>query len=205
MQKKPENLSVNQRQVKQALIQVAISLAQHRSWQQALAINQQIIATYPVEADDYNRRGKCYLERGQLTQARDDYENALRIEPTNAIALRNSTVIKGRIKPMQSVQKQESQKPIIISEMGYASADGANINPVNYLKLRQAPLDLQEQADCYQAALEVLWGKPCLKGIFWWQWLANPLIWPGGPNDNSNFPYGKPAEEVLKRFYLGKW
>lgn len=99
---------------------------------------------------------------------------------------------------------QKYQKPIIISEMGYASADGANINPVNYLKLRQAPLDLQEQADCYQAALEVLWGKPWLKGIFWWQWLANPLIWPGGPNDNSYFPYGKPAEEVLKKFYLGQ-
>ncbi len=97
---------------------------------------------------------------------------------------------------------QKFQKPIIITEIGYMSVDGINTDPPNYLKFAQAPLDLQEQADCYQAALEVLWGKPWLRGIFWWQWLANPVWWPGGPNDTNYFPYGKPAEEIVKKFYL---
>jgi hypothetical protein len=56
-------------------------------------------------------------------------------------------------------------------------------------------IDLQEQADCYQAVLEVLWGKPWLKGIFWWQWNAISTQWPVDP-------HGKPAEEVLKKYYL---
>ncbi|MBI2836305.1 MAG: hypothetical protein HYX85_01240 [Chloroflexi bacterium] len=91
-------------------------------------------------------------------------------------------------------------KPIIFTEFGYESKDGTNKQPANYKIV--APIDLQEQADCYQAALEVLWGKPWLKGIFWWQWFANTTIWPGGPNDKGMTPYGKPAEEVLKKFYI---
>jgi hypothetical protein len=67
------------------------------------------------------------------------------------------------------------------------------------------PADPQEQADCYQAALEVLWGKPWLRGIFWWQWFTNPneIAMIGDP-EKSESPRGKPAEEVLKKFYLSK-
>jgi hypothetical protein len=117
--------------------------------------------------------------------------------------LKSAWVKKGYLLRLEELS-QKWQKPIIITEMGYASADGINTNPVNYLRFLQAPLDLQEQADCYQAALEVLWGKPWLKGIFWWQWFANQLIWPSNPNDNNSyFPHGKPAEDVLKKYYLG--
>lgn len=90
------------------------------------------------------------------------------------------------------------QKPIIFTEFGYRSADGANRVPGAFQN--EAPIDLQEQADAYQAALEVLWGQPWLAGIFWWQWFANPNI--GGENDDSFTPYGKLAEQVLTRFYL---
>ena len=90
------------------------------------------------------------------------------------------------------------QRPIILTEFGYRSADGTNTVPGAYRD--EPPLDLQEQADAYQAALEVLWGQPWLAGIFWWQWFANPNI--GGDDDNGFTPYGKPAEEVLKTFYL---
>jgi len=92
---------------------------------------------------------------------------------------------------------QQFQKTIIISEIGYQSSDGTNTEPGNFKKFATAPLDLQEQADCYQAALEVLWGKPWLKGIFWWQWSATSAPW-------LESPRGKPAEEVLKKFYLSQ-
>lgn len=102
------------RLAKEALKQTATSMAQQGKWREAFDINQVILSHYVPEADDYNRLGKCHLELEQLTEARDAYENALRIDPTNAIALRNSTAIKARIKslPKQSVQKQESPVPL---------------------------------------------------------------------------------------------
>ncbi len=60
-------------------------------------------------------------------------------------------------------------------------------------------VDVREQADLYQAALEVLLGQPWMGGIFWWQWFANPAI--GGLEDDGFTPFGKPAEQVLKTFY----
>ena len=65
--------------------------------------------------------------------------------------------------------------------------------PPDFQKFLQAPVDLQEQADCYQAALEALWDRPWLQGIFWWQWNAISTQW-------LEDPHGKPAEEVLKSF-----
>ncbi|MFH1031743.1 MAG: hypothetical protein V1767_04180 [Chloroflexota bacterium] len=115
--------------------------------------------------------------------------------------LKEAWVKNGHIALLEELSRRFN-KPIIFTELGYVSKDGANKVPA-YFKL-EAPLDLQEQADCYQAAFEVLWGKPWLKGIFWWQWLANPVKWPGGPNDKGESPYGKPAEEVVKKFYLSQ-
>ena len=104
---------------------------------------------------------------------------------------------KGHLALMENLSSRFN-KPIIITEIGYYSKDGVNRWPAGYG--REAPIDLQEQADCYQAALEVLWGKPWLKGIFWFQWDADPSS--GGSNSDTFTPYGKPAQEVLKRFYL---
>jgi GH35 family endo-1,4-beta-xylanase len=115
--------------------------------------------------------------------------------------LKSAWINRGYLSRLESLS-QKFQKPIVIPEIGYASADSINTWPVNYQRAARCPLDLQEQADCYQAALEVLWGKPWLKGIFWWQWFANNLVWPGGLTDNGYSPDGKPALEILKKYYL---
>ena len=118
--------------------------------------------------------------------------------------LKKAWTEKGYIDRLENLSKKFN-KPVIISEIGYLSADGTNTEPANFLKFAQAPVDLQEQADCYQAAFEVLWGKPWLKGIFWFMWSSNPsIVRSGGPNDKSETPYGKPAEEVLKKYYLSQ-
>ncbi len=99
----------------------------------------------------------------------------------------------GYLASAETISRQFN-KPFILSEIGYDSLDGTAKNyPVTHRTV--TAVDLQEQADCYQAALEVLWGKPWLKGIFWWQWNAITTRWPEDPNS-------KPAEEILKRFYL---
>lgn len=88
-------------------------------------------------------------------------------------------------------------RPVLFTEVGYRSVDGANVAPWDWQS--SAPIDLQEQADCYQALINSVGDAAWLAGIFWWMWWADDTI--GGPEDDSYTPYGKPAEDVLCAFY----
>ena len=89
-------------------------------------------------------------------------------------------------------------KPIIFTEIGYRSIDGCNRQPWNWQ--RHGRIDLQEQADCYEAAFKTFYNEPWFYGFYWWMWWPDPDI--GGSNDDSYTPYKKPAENVLKVYYL---
>ena len=88
-------------------------------------------------------------------------------------------------------------KPILFTEVGYRSIDGANRWPWDWQ--RAGDLDLQEQADCYRALLEAVWDQPWFAGIYWWAWDADPFA--GGPSDLDYTPYDKPAEALLRAYY----
>jgi hypothetical protein len=91
-------------------------------------------------------------------------------------------------------------KPIIFTELGYRSLDGANIVPWDWQA--QGPVDLQEQADCYLAFFRTFWDKyDWFRGVFWWVWSTNPDE--GGPKDTGYTPHGKPAEAILREFFQG--
>jgi hypothetical protein len=90
-------------------------------------------------------------------------------------------------------------KPIIFTEIGYRSMDGANIFPGVYWS--GGTIDLQEQADCYQAAFESVYDQPWFAGMFWWAWDAEPFA--GGVCDDGYIPHDKPAEDVLRDWYGG--
>jgi len=95
--------------------------------------------------------------------------------------------------------------PVIIPEINYYSYDGVNTRPINPPGLR--PVDHEEQADCYDAVLQVveelLTTESYLKGLFWWAgYLVNPeedAV--GGPSwvesDRYDPIWFKPAEQVL--------
>jgi hypothetical protein len=87
-------------------------------------------------------------------------------------------------------------KPVIFTEVGYQSLDGTNQTPWN---VDGPAIDLQEQADCYQALFEALAGQRWWHGVFWWAWDTNPSQ--GGPTDGGFSGNNKPAEEVLRRDY----
>lgn len=89
------------------------------------------------------------------------------------------------------------QKPIILTEIGYRSIDGAAMHPWDYQTT--AKIDLAEQAVCYQAALESVYGQPWFAGIYWWAWSPDPRK--GGPTDDDYTPHGKPAEAILRAWY----
>jgi len=87
-------------------------------------------------------------------------------------------------------------KNIVFTEIGYMSRDGTNITPWDY-HLATTP-DLQEQADCYQAALETFYAEPWFKGMYWWAW-----SWDPGTDDNGYDIYNKPAESIVRQWYAG--
>lgn len=90
---------------------------------------------------------------------------------------------------------KEYHKPLIFTEIGYLSLDGTNHDPWNYFST--AKIDLQEQADCYEAFVRV-WDPPpgFLHGVYFYNWWG-----PGGIGDRDYTPRGKPAEKVLRAWY----
>jgi hypothetical protein len=86
-------------------------------------------------------------------------------------------------------------RPLIFTEIGYRSADGTNRAPWDW-EASPGP-DPVEQVDCYEAAYEVWSGETAwMQGLFWWSWdVPAP-----GPGDTGYSPWGKPAEEVLRRW-----
>jgi hypothetical protein len=86
-------------------------------------------------------------------------------------------------------------KPIIFTEIGYPSVDGANRNPWNYFATSH--IDLQEQALCYEAFIKT-WNPPppYLHGVFFYNWWGA-----GGIGDRDYTPRGKPAAKLLSDWY----
>jgi hypothetical protein len=75
--------------LKQQRSKEAIDLAMQGRWQEAVAINKQIIENSPDDVDAYNRLGRACMELGDYTQAREAYSRAVEIDPYNAIAKKN--------------------------------------------------------------------------------------------------------------------
>jgi hypothetical protein len=90
-------------------------------------------------------------------------------------------------------------KQIIFTEVGYRSIDGVNKAPAGQRPPLDSPVDVQEQADCYQALFNQCKEREWWSGAFWWYWEVDPNA--GGPNDPLYTPQNKPAEAVLAHHY----
>jgi hypothetical protein len=88
-------------------------------------------------------------------------------------------------------------KPIIFVEVGYRSVTGATQFPWCYLCT--GAVNLQEQANGYQALYESVWNQPWFGGLYWWRWDIDATR--SGPCDNGYSPYNKPAENVMRSWY----
>ncbi|MBL7073158.1 MAG: hypothetical protein ISS33_05205 [Candidatus Omnitrophica bacterium] len=88
------------------------------------------------------------------------------------------------------------KKPIIFTEIGYASYAGAAREP---WKGGTGEVDTLRQANCYTAFFEVVWWREWFKGAYWWNF--KPMIYGGGMRDRGFTPMNKPAMEILKKWY----
>jgi len=83
--------------------------------------------------------------------------------------------------------------PVLFTEIGYRSVDGAGMHPYRFGD--QAPIDFEEQADLYWAALQVVHDNEWLAGLYFWNWTTHAHA---GADDTDFTPRGKPAEDVLR-------
>jgi hypothetical protein len=88
----------------------------------------------------------------------------------------------------------EHRKPLWLTEVGYASRDGAGAHPWDYTG--RGKLDLEEQRRCYAALRDAWSGIAELGGLFIWNWHG-----PGGRRDRDYTPRGKPAEKILRDWW----
>jgi hypothetical protein len=91
-------------------------------------------------------------------------------------------------------------RPILLTEIGYRSYHGCTMQPWDSWVV--SDVDLEEQANAYEAAFRQLYHQPWLHGIFWWTWL--PDRFESGPCETGFTPYLKPAESVLRNWYGGQ-
>ncbi len=89
-------------------------------------------------------------------------------------------------------------KPLLFTEVGWCSQEGASIEPWNYYyKQTATPGGLEEQRRCYRAFMDTWKDTPQVGGVIWWEWNNTP----GGPEDFNYTPKGKPAEKELREWF----
>lgn len=100
------------------------------------------------------------------------------------------------VSQVETVQ-HKFQRPVIFTEAGFPSLEGANRAPWD--DSRKSQISLSAQKDCYQAVFQAFYRKPWFEGVYWWKVGTNGY---GGPQDRSHTPWGKPAMQILQQWYL---
>jgi len=90
-------------------------------------------------------------------------------------------------------------KPVIFTEYGYQSINQSAGNHWEIVK-NTDNINLEAQANAYDAIYEVFWDKPWFAGGFLWKWYPNHTN-AGGSSDPNFTPQNKPAELVISRWY----
>ena len=80
--------AANQTRIKRQLVEQAISAASSANWDAAAEVNRRILEMGP-DTEAENRLAKSLWELGELASAREHYQTALALDPTNRIAERN--------------------------------------------------------------------------------------------------------------------
>jgi hypothetical protein len=67
----------------------AIRLAMDSKWDEAVEVNRFILENFGPDDQTFNRVGKALTELGRLEEARDAYDQALKLNPFNQVAKKN--------------------------------------------------------------------------------------------------------------------
>lgn len=95
--------------LRQRLSKEAIDLALQGKWEEAEALNRDIIDKFPSDVEAYNRLGRALTELGDFDGAKEAYLKALELAPENAIAKKNLARLTSLSKSMTTL-KSNPQK-----------------------------------------------------------------------------------------------
>ncbi len=113
-------------------------------------------------------------------------------DPTEENLLRGWLGFRQRLRIWAALQNRH----YIFTEIGYPSHTQAAARPWDYTP-RGAP-DTGLQLRCYRAMYKTWQTDERLEGLFLWNWFGV-----GGAGDRGYSPRGKPAEDVLRYWYVG--
>lgn len=147
--------------LKRQLVDEAIDAARQADWIAAAEVNEKILEMGPDSAAE-NRTAKAYWEQGELGKAREHYQSALAIDPTNRIAERNI----GRLRTLMVVAgsrtvaaKPGSKAPVSLfveetGKTGFAhlvdlpgASDLAQVNPGDFVELSPSGPRIQAKSN----------------------------------------------------------
>lgn len=98
----------------------SIAAALDADWPRAMDLNKKILEAVPDDVEARNRLGHAYLEQGKLDDAKAAYAEVLKLEPNNAIAIRNqariASLVEHKTKP--HLTKTRTQSRLFIEDMG---------------------------------------------------------------------------------------
>ncbi len=100
---------------------------------------------------------------------------------------------KNKILPLYN----QYHKPIIFTELGYRSVDGAHSDPFD--GQRGGNVNLQEQVNLYEAFFKFWSTQPHFGGIQIWNFDPDPNA--GGVNQNHYTPQNKPAYNTITKWF----
>lgn len=91
----------------------------------------------------------------------------------------------------------ETNKPLVFTEIGFRSVEQTWINP--HEDANRRPVNEEAQAICYEVVFEGIEGKDWCKGIMWWKWPS--YLYYEGQQNTSFTPNRKLAEKVVQKWF----
>jgi tetratricopeptide (TPR) repeat protein len=140
---------VNTTRMKRQLAEQAIQAASRAEWAEAAELNRRLLELGP-EAEAENRLAKALWELGELGEAREHYQTALALDPTNRIAERNidrlrMLLIEAGEKTVPANPGSKAPVSIFVEETGKTGfahlvdlakpTELAQVNPGDYVEL----------------------------------------------------------------------
>jgi hypothetical protein len=98
----------------------AVQLAIGGQWQDAVELNRFILEKFGADEEAQNRLGKALTEVGQLEEAKAAYEAALKINPLNTIARKNSAKLETLLQTKEAMRGGPARVDLnlFVEEMG---------------------------------------------------------------------------------------
>ena len=132
--------------------------------------------------------------------AGEEFENLRFWDALDYIGLDNYNSLPDDLNASAIVDKIEAvhrryQRPVIFTEVGFSSLEAPHRQPWDETPRR---LSTEEQARCYEAVFQAFYRKPWFQGMYWWKVGSNGY---GGSQDGTHTPWGKPAMDVVSRWY----